>query len=144
MNTLIALDEKQVDDIADRLAQASNQVLELRVRLNNALTSVPRQVPPQVLQDLQDLRQIEIHLDQMVAFFRAQGIYMINQGAQQAVANVNAAIEHGKQTVADIHDTKAAIKAAAGLLDLAGALLSRNPLAVVEAANHLRAQPGAA
>ena len=27
---------------------------------------------------------------------------------------------------------------------LAGALLSRNPLAVVEAANHLRAQPGAA
>ena len=79
MNTLIALDEKQVDDIADRLAQASNQVLELRVRLNNALTSVPRQV-------LQDLRQIEIHLDQMVAFFRAQGIYMINQGAQQAVA----------------------------------------------------------
>ena len=137
MNTRIALDEKQVDDIADRLAQASNQVLELRVRLNNALTSVPRQV-------LQDLRQIEIHLDQMVAFFRAQGIYMINQGAQQAVANVNAAIEHGKQTVADIHDTKAAIKAAAGLLDLAGALLSRNPLAVVEAANHLRAQPGAA
>ena len=137
MNTLIALDEKQVDDIADRLAQASNQVLELRVRLNNALTSVPRQV-------LQDLRQIEIHLDQMVAIFRAQGIYMINQGAQQAVANVNAAIEHGKQTVADIHDTKAAIKAAAGLLDLAGALLSRNPLAVVEAANHLRAQPGAA
>lgn len=136
MNTLIALDEKQVDDIADRLAQASNQVLELRVRLNNALTSVPRQV-------LQDLRQIEIHLDQMVAFFRAQGIYMINQGAQQAVANVNAAIEHGKQTVADIHDTKAAIKAAAGLLDLAGALLSRNPLAVVEAANHLRAKPGA-
>lgn len=137
MNTLIALDEKQVDYIADRLAQASNQVLELRVRLNNALTSVPRQV-------LQDLRQIEIHLDQMVAFFRAQGIYMINQGAQQAVANVNAAIEHGKQTVADIHDTKAAIKAAAGLLDLAGALLSRNPLAVVEAANHLRAKPGAA
>ncbi len=137
MNTLIALDEKQVDDIADRLAQASNQVLELRVRLNNALTSVPRQV-------LQDLRQIEIHLDQMVAFFRAQGIYMINQGAQQAVANVNAAIEHGKQTVADIHDTKAAIKAAAGLLDLAGALLSRNPLAVVETANHLRAKPGAA
>ena len=137
MNTLIALDEKQVDDIADRLAQASNQVLELRVRLNNALTSVPRQV-------LQDLRQIEIHLDQMVAFFRAQGIYMINQGAQQAVANVNAAIEHGKQTVADIHDTKAAIKAAAGLLDLAGALLSRNPQAVVEAANHLRAKPGAA
>lgn len=137
MNTLIALDEKQVDDIADRLAQASNQVLELRVRLNNALRSVPRQV-------LQDLRQIEIHLDQMVAFFRAQGIYMINQGAQQAVANVNAAIEHGKQTVANIHDTKAAIKAAAGLLDLAGALLSRNPLAVVEAANHLRAKPGAA
>lgn len=137
MNTLIALDEKQVDDIADRLAQASNQVLELRVRLNNALTSVPRQV-------LQDLRQIEIHLDQMVAFFRAQGIYMINQGAQQAVANVNAAIEHGKQTVANIHDTKAAIKAAAGLLDLAGALLSRNPQAVVEAANHLRAKPGAA
>ena len=87
---------------------------------------------------LRDLKQCESQLDQMVSFFRAHGIYLINQGAQQALANVNAAIEQGRKTVADIKHTHAAIKAAAGLLDLAAALLSRNPLTIAEAANSLR------
>lgn len=131
MGSAIALDEKQTTEIADKLAQASNQVLELRIALTDRRPPTPSAV-------LHDLKQYESHLDQMVSFFRAHGIYLINQGAQQALANVNTAIDQGRKTVADIEHAHAAIKAAAGLQDLAAALLSRNPLAIAEAADSLR------
>lgn len=135
MEQATAIDELDTADIADRLARASGSILELRIALNE-------RTPPASAGQVQELKQIESHLDQMVSFFRAHGIYMLAQNAQEAVHNVNAAIEHGTQVVADINHTKAAIQAAAGLLDLAGALLSRNPLAVADAVKALRPAAG--
>lgn len=128
------LDEHDNTSIADRLARASAGILELRIALTE-------RTPPPSPEEIKQLKQYETHLDQMVAFFRANSIHMLVQGAQEAVRNVNTAIDHGMQVVADINQRKAAIKAAAGLLDLAGALLSRNPLAVVDAIKALRSKP---
>ncbi|KAB8044950.1 hypothetical protein [Janthinobacterium aquaticum] len=137
MNKPERLEESDSTNIADRLARASAGILELRI----ALTA---QAPPISAVELQELQQYESHLDHMVAFFRANGIYLLAEHAQDAVRNVNEAIDRGTQVVADIKQTKAAIKAAAGLLDLAGALLSRNPLAVSDAIKSLRAKPDTA
>lgn len=131
----VALDALDSTGIADRLARASGAILALRIALN-------ARTPPPTEAEIEELKQQESHLDQMVAFFRAQGIHMLAQGAQEAVRNVNAAIDEATDIVADIEQTKAAIKAAAGLIDLAGAILSRNPLAVADAVKALR-QPAA-
>lgn len=132
------LEDSDSNNIADRLARASAGILELRI----ALTA---QTPPMSpdSEQLQQLKHHESQLDQMVAFFRANGIYLLAQHAQDAVRTVNEAIDHGTQVVADIRQTKAAIKAAAGLLNLAGALLSHNPLAVADAVKSLHAKPDA-
>lgn len=137
------LAESDSNDIADRLARASAAILELRIALT-APTPPGLPISPGSATELQELKHYESYLDQMVAFFRANGIYLLAEHAQDAVRRVNAAIDHGTQVVADIRQTKAAIKAAAGLLDLAGALLSRNPLAVADAIKSLRAKPAGA
>lgn len=137
MNKPERLEDIDSNSIADRLARASAGILELRIAL-------AAQTPPISAAEQQQLKQHESHLDQMVAFFRANGIYLLAKHAQDAVRNVNAAIDHGTQVVADINQTKAAIKAAVGLLDLAGALLSRSPLAVADAIKSLRAKPATA
>ena len=62
MSNAIALDEKQTTEIADKLAQASNQVLELRIALTDRTPPTPSAV-------LHDLKQYESQLDQMVSFF---------------------------------------------------------------------------
>lgn len=143
MNTPERLEDADSSNIADRLARASAGILELRIALT---AQAPPTSPNSSVSaaELQELKHYESHLDQMVAFFRANGIYLLAKQAQDAVRNVNDAIDHGTQVVADIRQTKAAIKAAAGLLDLAGALLSRNPLAVADAIKSLRAKPDTA
>ncbi|MCX7291319.1 hypothetical protein [Janthinobacterium sp.] len=107
MARLTELTKDQSYAIADSLAQASSLVLELRIREREALTPDERTL----------LEQYENHLDQMVALFRAYGIYLAAEGAQQARG------------------------AAARLVDLGAAILSRDPLAIGEAAASLRARP---
>lgn len=131
MARLTELTKDQSYAIADSLAQASSLVLELRIREREALTPDERTL----------LEQYENHLDQMVALFRAYGIYLAAEGAQQARGEIEGAIAKGKAQLKRIADVKAAIGAAARLVDLAAAILSRDPLAIGEAAASLRARP---
>jgi len=131
MAQLTALTKDQAYAIADSLAQASSLVLELRIRERPSLAPAD--------QDL--LEQYENHLDQMVALFRAYGISLIAEGAEQARSDIEGAIAKGKAQLKRIADVKAAISAAAKLVDLGAAILSRDPLAIGEAAASLRAKP---
>lgn len=131
MAQLTALTKDQAYAIADSLAQASSLVLELRIRERPSLAPAD--------QDL--LEQYENHLDQMVALFRAYGISLIAEGAEQARSDIEGAIAKGKAQLKRIADVKAAISAAAKLVDLGAAILSRDPLAIGETAASLRAKP---
>lgn len=131
MPTLTELTKDQYFAIADSLAQASSLVLELRIRARATLT------PDEVAR----LESYEQHLDQMVALFRAFGITLIAEGAEQARGDIETAIAKGKLRLKRIADVKAAISAAARLVDLGAAILSRDPFAIGEAAASLRAKP---
>jgi hypothetical protein len=131
MPPLTELTKDQSYAIADSLAQASSLVLELRIRARETLTPDERAL----------LEQHENHLDQMVALFRAYGIALTAAGAEQARQEIDGAIARGKQQLKRIADVKAAIGAAAMLVDLGAAILSRDPFAIGEAAASLRARP---
>ena len=131
MPPLTELTKDQAYAIADNLAQASSLVLELRIRERDALAPEERML----------LEQYENHLDQMVALFRAYGISLIAEGAEQARGDIEGAIAKGKLQLRRIADVKAAIAAAARLVDLSAAILSRDPFAIGEAAASLRARP---
>ena len=133
LTELTELTKEQAYAIADSLAQASSLVLELRIRARDTLTPQERAL----------LEQYENHLDQMVALFRAYGISLIAAGAQQARSEIEGAIAKGKAQLKRIADIKAAIGAAARLVDLGAAILSRDPFAIGEAAASLRARPKA-
>ena len=133
LNQLSELTKEQAYAIADSLAQASSLVLALRIRARDMLTPQERAL----------LEQYENHLDQMVALFRAYGISLIAAGAQQARSDIEGAIAKGKAQLKRIADIKAAIGAAARLVDLGAAILSRDPFAIGEAAASLRARPKA-
>lgn len=133
LNQLSELTKEQAYAIADSLAQASSLVLALRIRARDTLTPQERAL----------LEQYENHLDQMVALFRAYGISLIAAGAQQARSDIEGAIAKGKAQLKRIADIKAAIGAAARLVDLGAAILSRDPFAIGEAAASLRARPKA-
>ena len=131
MPTLTELTKEQYFAIADSLAQASSLVLELRIRTRGTLSP----------DEQARLESYEQHLDQMVALFRAFGITLIAEGAEQARGDIETAIARGKQQLKRIADVKAAISAAARLVDLGAAILSRDPFAIGEAATSLRAKP---
>lgn len=128
MADLIELSKDQAYAIADSLAQASSAVLELRIRSNNTLQPEERAL----------LEQYEHHLDQMVALFRAYGIRLIAAGAEQARKDIDTAIANGKAQLQHITHIKASIAAAARLVNLGAAILSRDPFAIAEAAADLR------
>ncbi|OEZ73726.1 hypothetical protein JAB5_20380 [Janthinobacterium sp. HH103] len=131
LTELSELTKDQSYAIADSLAQASSLVLELRIREREALAPDERAL----------LEQYENHLDQMVALFRAYGIYLTAEGAEQARVDIEGAIAKGKSQLKRIADIKAAIGTAARLVDLGAAILSRDPFAIGEAAASLRAKP---
>lgn len=131
MPELTELPKEEYFAIADSLAQASSLVLELRIRARESLA----------LEESARLENYEQHLDQMVALFRAFGITLIAEGAEQARTDIDAAIAKGKLQLKRIADVKAAISAAAKLVDLGAAILSRDPFAIGEAAAGLRAKP---
>lgn len=131
MRTPHALTKEETYAIADSLAQASSLVLDLRIRQRATLSQ-----DEQVL-----LEKHEDHLDTLVSLFRAYGIYLITEDAQQASSELLQAIDKGKARLKRITDIKAGIDTAARLVDLGAALLSRDPVALLEAAAKLRSKP---
>lgn len=117
-------------EIADSFAQASSRVLDYRVSHRAELTP----------SEAQELEQCEDRLDHMVVMFRGYGIRLIGAGAADAVAELKLAVAGARETLEQVARTKKAIKVAASLVDLAAALLSRDPKAVLAAAKGLRKQ----
>ncbi|MGK5027323.1 hypothetical protein [Janthinobacterium sp. RB2R34] len=131
MATPHALTKEETYAIADSLAQASSLILELRIHQRASLSE-----EEQVL-----LEKHEDHLDMLVSLFRAYGIYLITEDARQASRELEQAIAKGKARLKRITDIKAGIDTAAKLVDLGAAILSRDPVALVEAAAGLRSKP---
>lgn len=131
MATPHALTKEETYAIADSLAQASSLLLDLRIRQRATLSQ-----EEQVL-----LEKHEDHLDMLVSLFRAYGIYLITEDAQQASGEVLQAIDKGKARLKRITDIKAGIDTAAKLVNLGAAILSREPGALLEAAASLRSKP---
>lgn len=131
MATPQALTKEETYMIADSLAQASSQVLDLRIGQRATLSQEEQQL----------LEKHENHLDMLVSLFRAYGIYLITEDARQASGELMQAIDKGKARLKRISDIKAGIETAARLVDLGAAILSRDPVALVEAAAKLRSKP---
>lgn len=131
MATPHALTKEETYAIADSLAQASSLLLDLRIRQRATLSQ-----EEQVL-----LEKHEDHLDMLVSLFRAYGIYLITEDAQQASGEVLQAIDKGKARLKRITDIKAGIDTAAKLVNLGAAILSRDPGALLEAAASLHRKP---
>ena len=115
-------------DIADRFAQASARILDFRLSQRGALSAA----------ESTELERCEDSLDHMVVLFRGYGVRLLGAGAQEAVLELKAAQTLGAQAMVKINQTKEAIKAAASLVDLAVAVLAKNPQGVVAAAKGVR------
>lgn len=132
MSDVSKLSRELTYQIADGLAQASSMVLELRIALR--LAAQPGGKHP----DEDELEQLENQLDQMVALFRAYGIYLLGQAAQAPIVEINAAIEDAKEKLETVDDIKRNIVTATRLVELGAAILSRDPLAMFKAAKSLK------
>ena len=97
MATPHALTKEETYAIADSLAQASSLVLDLRIRQRATLSQEEQQL----------LEKHENHLDMLVSLFRAYGIYLITEDAQQASSELLQAINKGKARLKRITDIKA-------------------------------------
>lgn len=131
MSDVSKLNRELTYQIADGLAQASSLVLELRIALRLATSSGDKHP------DEDELEQLENQLDQMVALFRAYGIYLLGQAAQAPIAEINAAIVEAKEKLKTVDNIKRNIATATKLVDLGAAILSRDPIAMVKAAKSL-------
>lgn len=115
--------------IADGFAQASARILDFRVSRRTTLSE----------EDANTLEQCEDSLDHLVVLFRGYGIRLTGAGAQDAVTELKGALALGREAIAVINTSKAAIKAAQSLADLAVAVLAKSPQGVVAAARCVRA-----
>ena len=132
MSDVSKLSRELTYEIADGLAQASSLVLELRIALRLAEHRGGKHP------DEEELEQLENQLDQMVALFRAYGIYLLGQAALDPIAEINEAIIDAKKKLKRIDDIKHSIATATKLVELGAAILSRDPLAMVKAARSLK------
>lgn len=114
--------------IADSFAQASARVLDFRVAHRDQLSD----------DELDELEKREDLLDHMVVLFRNFTIQLIGEKAGEALAELKAAVDLARATIEKTRQVKNAIKLAGQLVDLAVALTSKNPKAILGAAKSLR------
>jgi hypothetical protein len=124
----LQLTEKEAYEIADSFAQASARVLDFRITNRSTLSE----------DEALDLEKCEDRLDHMVVLFRGYGIRLIAAGAQDAVTEPNSAIALGKDAIAKVNKIKKAIKLASALVDLAVAVLAKDPKGIVAAAKSVQ------
>lgn len=115
-------------EIADSFAQASARILDFRVANRSSLSD----------DEATDLEKYEDSLDHMVVLFRGYGIRLIGAGAQEAVSELKSEIALGKETIAKVNKIKKVIKIAGALVDLAVALLAKDPKGLLAAAKGVR------
>jgi len=122
------LTQEEAYEIADSFAQASARILDFRITNRSTLSE----------DEARDLEKCEDSLDHMVVLFRGYGIRLIAAGAQHAVAELKSAIALGKGAIAKINKIKKAIKIATALVDLAVAVLAKDPKGIVAAAKSVQ------
>lgn len=124
----LQLTEAEAYEIADSFAQASAGILDFRVTNRSSLSD----------DEATDLEKCEDRLDHMVVLFRGYGIRLIGAGAQEAVSELKCAIAFGKNSIAKINKIKTAIKIAGAFVDLAVAVLAKDPKGIFTAAEGVR------
>jgi len=120
--------EKEAYEIADSFAQASARVLDFRITNRSTLSE----------DEALYLEKCEDRLDHMVVLFRGYGIRLMAAGAQDAVTELKSAIALGKDAIAKVNKIKKAIKLASALVDLAVAVLAKDPKGIVAAAKSVQ------
>lgn len=123
------LPAKEACAIADSFAQASARLLDLRIAKGNLLSA----------EEAFALEKCEDTLDHLVVLFRGYGIQLIGAKAQPAMVELKAAVALAKITIEKSGEIKQAIKIAAALVDLAVAVLAKDPKAILGAARIVRA-----
>ncbi|NTW07187.1 MAG: hypothetical protein HGA29_05015 [Syntrophaceae bacterium] len=119
------LPEKEAYEIADKFALISAQILEFRIE---------KREPPLSDEDAAELEKYEDSLDALVVLFRNYGIQLIGKKANEATVELRNAVEAGKKTLKQVNTIKQAINIAGALVDLAVAVLSREPKGILNAA----------
>ena len=115
--------------IADSLAQASASLLDFRVAHGELLSD----------EQAFELERCEDTLDHLVVLFRGYGIHLIGAKSREAVVELQRAVDGAKLKLGQITATKKAIKIADDLVDLAVAVLAKDPKALLAAAKNLKA-----
>jgi hypothetical protein len=117
--------ENEVFEIADKFSEASAELLDFRVRKRDSLSP----------EEEKELEKCEDRLDKMVVGFRDYGIRLIGAKVGYAVAELKGAIDAARSTIEEVANIKKAIQVATALVDLAVALMSKDPKAILNAAS---------
>ncbi|HET7831384.1 MAG TPA: hypothetical protein VFK88_00315 [Gallionella sp.] len=133
MAVKLDLTAEEAYEIADSFAQASARVLDYRIAHRDHLAPA----------ESDELEKCEDRLDHMVVMFRGYGIQLIGAKASDAVLELKAAIEIAKAAMEQVEKIKDAIKLASALVELAVALTSKDPKAILAAAKALKTSAGA-
>lgn len=116
-------------EIANNLSEISTLLLAWRIKGRRTLS------PPQK----EELKELEDHLNELVAGFQAHGIDMIADGAQEAARQADQAIDMANAALEKIKNVKHAIDVAAAVVSVAATLLSKDVLGVIDATKDLQA-----
>jgi len=120
---------KEAYEIADSFAQASARMLDFRIANSNVLSD----------EDASKLERCEDTIDHLVVLFRGYGIRLIGAKAREAMVELQAAVDVARLTIEKINKTKKVIKIAGALVDLAVAVLAKDPKAILGAAKKVKA-----
>jgi hypothetical protein len=121
---------KEAYEIADKFALVSARILEFRVEKRD---------PPLSDEASAELEKYEDSLDAIVVLFRGHGIQLIGTKANEAMAELKSAIEAGKTMLEQIKTIKKALKIAGTVVDLAVAVLAKDPKGILDAAQSVMA-----
>lgn len=116
-------------EIANNLSEISTLLLAWRIKGRKTLSD----------EEKEDLKELEDHLDELVARLQAHGIDMIADGAQEAARQADQAIDIANVALEKIKDVKHAIDVAAAVVNVAATLLSKDVLGVIDATKDLQA-----
>jgi hypothetical protein len=129
MAKILSLSAEQSFEIADSFAQMSGKVLDFRISKSTALKP----------KESSALEKAEDNLDHLVVLFRANGIQLLGSEAKDAIAELSSAIIIAKKKITKIAKIKKAIEIATSVVELAVAILAKDPKAILIAAKAVQA-----
>ncbi|MBG6222887.1 MULTISPECIES: hypothetical protein [unclassified Janthinobacterium] len=116
-------------EIANNLSEISTLLLAWRIKGRRTLST----------EEKGELKELEDHLNELVASFQAHGIDMIADGAQDAARQADQAIDTANMALEKIKTVKHAIDVTAAVVSVAATLLSKDVMGVIGATKDLQA-----